>query len=110
VTAFLVVPISPIIDELYSRFSHACPFSVGRVEWLKLAQQKQGMSLSIEECKKYIGNLNLTDKQIEEVRDILYAFIEQALDYSIDSGIVTLSQKQPCQLIEKDLTGQKKKN
>lgn len=49
--------------------------------------------ISIEECKKYIGNLNLTDKQIEEVIDLLYSFIEQALDYSINSSIVVLSKE-----------------
>lgn len=49
--------------------------------------------ITIEECKKYIGNLNLTDKQIEEVRDLLYAFVEQSLDYVVNSGIVVLSKE-----------------
>ena len=49
--------------------------------------------ISIEECKKYIGNLDLTDKQIEAIRGFIYAFVEQSLDYVIDSGIVALSNK-----------------
>ena len=49
--------------------------------------------ITIEECKKHIGNLNLTDKQIEAIRGYLYAFVELSLDYVIDSGIVALSNK-----------------
>ena len=42
--------------------------------------------LSIEECKKHIGSLNLTDKEIEDIRDHLTAFVETALDFVIDSN------------------------
>lgn len=45
--------------------------------------------LTIDECKNYIGDLNLTDEKIEEVRDLLYASVEQALDYVIEQGIVS---------------------
>ena len=45
--------------------------------------------LSIEECKKYIEDLNLTDKQIEEARDLVYAFVEQALDYVTERDMVS---------------------
>lgn len=37
--------------------------------------------ISIEECKKHIGNLNLSDKEIEEIRDALYVLAENALDF-----------------------------
>ena len=44
--------------------------------------------ISIEECKKHIGGGGLTDKQIEEVRDLLYAFAEHTLDLINISGSV----------------------
>lgn len=44
--------------------------------------------ITIEECKKHMGNLNLTDKQVEEVRNALYAVVEQAMDYTIQSGMI----------------------
>lgn len=39
-------------------------------------------SLSVEECKKHIGDLGLTDKQIEDQVSNLKAFIEAALDFA----------------------------
>lgn len=49
--------------------------------------------VSIEECKKYIGNLDLNDRQIEAIRGYLYAFVEQSLDYVVGGGIVALSNE-----------------
>lgn len=60
--------------------------------------------ISVEECKKHIGGLGLNDKQIEEIRDLLYVFIERSLDYVIDSGIVALSKnKEICQTNTKEI-------
>lgn len=44
--------------------------------------------LSVEECKKYLGN-NVPDERIEVVRDALYMLIGQVLDAYLDgrSGI-----------------------
>lgn len=54
--------------------------------------------ISIEECRKYIGNSSFTDEQIEAIRGYLYSFVEQSLDYVIDSGIVALpNKKEICQ-------------
>jgi len=36
--------------------------------------------ISIEECKKYLVGLDLSDKQVEVLRDSLYAIVEQVLD------------------------------
>tara|TARA_B100000745_G_C20154676_1_gene395668 strand:+ start:2907 stop:3032 length:126 start_codon:yes stop_codon:yes gene_type:complete len=35
--------------------------------------------LSIEECRKYLGD-DLSDKQVEELRDALYTLIDKVLD------------------------------
>ncbi|MDD3471950.1 MAG: hypothetical protein PHS86_04125 [Syntrophaceae bacterium] len=57
--------------------------------------------ISIEECKKYIGFMNLTDEQIEEVRGLLYAFVEQALDFVVESGTLVLNRKNETKEIDK---------
>lgn len=49
--------------------------------------------ITLEECKKYIGNLNLTDEQIEEVRGLLYAFVEKAMDFAVESGTFVLKEE-----------------
>lgn len=36
--------------------------------------------LSIENCKKYLAGLNLTDKEVEELRNSLYLVIGNILD------------------------------
>jgi len=36
--------------------------------------------LSIQECKKYLIGLELTDKQVEEIRDSLYFIVNNILD------------------------------
>lgn len=41
-------------------------------------------TLSIEECKKYLGETNLSDKEIEELRDALCSFIDGILDNYFD--------------------------
>ena len=39
-----------------------------------------GTMLSIEECKKFIGETKRSDKEIEELRDALYVSVEKILD------------------------------
>ncbi len=36
--------------------------------------------ISIEKCKEYLGDTNMTDVEIKELRDTLYAFVESILD------------------------------
>ena len=36
--------------------------------------------LSIEDCKKHLNSHELTDEQVENLRDALYVLVEQALD------------------------------
>lgn len=36
--------------------------------------------LSIKECRKHIGETNLSDKQVKEFRDTLYILCEQVID------------------------------
>lgn len=51
--------------------------------------------ISIEECKKYIGETNLSDKEIEKIRELLYAFVERSLDYIVEKGML-LDEENPC--------------
>ncbi|PIR69434.1 MAG: hypothetical protein COU47_03655 [Candidatus Niyogibacteria bacterium CG10_big_fil_rev_8_21_14_0_10_46_36] len=44
-------------------------------------------TLSIEECKKYLGETDLTDKEIMELRDVICSFIDGILDNYFD-GLV----------------------
>lgn len=79
---------------LFASTATLSPSFVGRVDVAATRSIEGGLPmLSIEECKKYIGDLDLTDKQIEEVRDILSAFVEQALDYVTEEGIVCGTEK-----------------
>lgn len=41
--------------------------------------------LAIAECKKHLGETNLTDEQVEEFRDALYVLIEQVIDDYIET-------------------------
>jgi len=36
--------------------------------------------LSVEKCREYLEGLELSDEQIEQLRDALYSIIEQVLD------------------------------
>lgn len=51
--------------------------------------------ISIEECRKHLGN-NLTDKQVENLRDALYTLVENVVDDYIEScaSIKPTCQKQ----------------
>ena len=40
--------------------------------------------LSIKECRDYLTGMNLTEEQIENLRDALYILIEQVLDEYIN--------------------------
>ena len=46
--------------------------------------------LSIEECRQHLNDDELTDKKIEEIRDVLYSFAESALDKHLFRGSVSL--------------------
>jgi hypothetical protein len=48
--------------------------------------------LTIEECKKHIGDLDLTDEQIGEIRDLLHTFVAQSLDYAIEQGMFVVKE------------------
>ena len=41
-------------------------------------------TLSIEECKRYLGNTKLSDKEIKELRDAICSFIDNILDNYFD--------------------------
>jgi hypothetical protein len=41
--------------------------------------------LSLEECKKYLHNLNLTDEEIIKIRSFLYYTVNQIIDQKIES-------------------------
>ncbi|MFH1694210.1 MAG: hypothetical protein ABH880_00440 [Patescibacteria group bacterium] len=43
--------------------------------------------LSIEECNKYLGDVELTDEQVESLRDSLYVLVEKILDSHINGSI-----------------------
>lgn len=49
-----------------------------------------GQMLSIEECKKHLKDVELTDEKIGEIRDVLYSFAESALDKHLFSGSVSV--------------------
>lgn len=86
---------------LFASTAILSPTFVGRVDMAATRPIKGGLlMLSIEECKTYIGDLKLTDKQIEEVRDLLSAFVEQSLDYVTEEGIVC-DERKVCQPIKK---------
>jgi hypothetical protein len=42
--------------------------------------------LSIEECNKYLSDKQLNNSQIENLRDALYALVENVLDEYIKSS------------------------
>ncbi len=40
--------------------------------------------LSIEECRKYLGKDDLTDKEVEQLRNSLYLMIGSAVDHHLE--------------------------
>lgn len=44
--------------------------------------------LSVEECRECLDNLDFDDRKIEEIRDTLQAFVEQALDFAFDADTI----------------------
>jgi hypothetical protein len=48
--------------------------------------------ISIDECKEYIGDLGLTDTQIEVVRGLIYPFVERGLDFMEPGGTLQSSE------------------
>jgi hypothetical protein len=49
--------------------------------------------LTIDECKKHIGNLNLPDDEVEKIRELLYAFVERTLDYGLENGMFVVAEQ-----------------
>lgn len=43
-------------------------------------------TLSVQECRKYLVGLDLTDKQVEQIRDNLVSIINTLLDKLIKNG------------------------
>jgi len=44
--------------------------------------------LSVEDCRKYLGNTSLSDKQVEELCNALYSIVENLLDEYISTGVM----------------------
>ena len=66
------------VDSWVGKHDRACPGMSGFTSLIML---------SLNECKKYIGN-ELSDEKIIEVRDVLYSFAEDVLDKHLFSGSV----------------------
>lgn len=49
--------------------------------------------LSAEQCKKIIGDTNLSDKEIEEIRNEIYALVEGVFDNLEQKSIKELDYK-----------------
>ena len=43
--------------------------------------------LGIEACREYLGDISLTDKQVENLRDTLYALVENVLDDYLENSV-----------------------
>lgn len=46
----------------------------------------EGFTLSVVECRKYLNGINLTDTQVEELRDSLCVLIDNVLDNYFDKS------------------------
>jgi hypothetical protein len=66
--------------------------------------------LSVEDCRKYLGNTSLSDKQVEEFRDAIFALVENMVDEYISSG-VTIEPicKKQSSTVESHLSDKKQK-
>ena len=71
-----------------SKVAH--PLSAGRVAQLPI-QQRADFMLSIDECRKYVGD-EITDKQLEGVRDALYVFVGGVVDAYFDQKLTKKSE------------------
>mgnify|MGYP006268359017 CR=1 FL=1 len=69
------------VDSWVGQHDRACPGMSGL---------SQLTMLSLEECKKYVGD-DLSDEKIIELRDVLYSFAESALDKHLFGGSVPVS-------------------
>jgi len=49
--------------------------------------------ITIEECKKYIGALGLSNKEIEDIRDALCVIAENVLDSYMPCGILPVKDE-----------------
>lgn len=48
--------------------------------------------LTIDECKKYLTDYNLTDERIETIRDFLYAFCTEIVRNNIQNYESTITK------------------
>lgn len=49
--------------------------------------------ISIDECKKHLGGIDITDTEVEELRGILYGFINRVLDKEFDLEFDCIDEK-----------------
>ncbi len=49
--------------------------------------------LSTEACREYLGDIKLSDEQVERLRGSLYAMVENVLDNYLDSSSANV---EPC--------------
>jgi len=45
--------------------------------------------ISVEQCRRYINEVDLPDNKIEEIRDIIYALTESVFDGLVERSVVT---------------------
>ncbi len=71
---------------------------VGRSRNLTPTQQKVGIfdcrshfMISIHQCREIVGALNLTDKEIEQIRDALYILVGNVLAMPGPEGVGLLA-------------------
>jgi hypothetical protein len=61
--------------------------------------------LSTEECREHLGRKDLTDTQVNSLRDVLYGFVENLVDEYIDDTVsITTSCKKQLSTAEFPLT------
>lgn len=42
--------------------------------------------ISLEDCKKYVGHLNLSDEEILEMRDAIYELVGQVIEDGLSNS------------------------
>lgn len=49
--------------------------------------------LSVEECKKHLKDINLSDERIKDIRDYLYALSRETIKNNIDTYEASVRRK-----------------
>ena len=65
--------------------------------------------LSTKECREHLGDIHLTDAQIERLQGALYALVENLLDDYIKSSATVESCKKQLSTVESPLNDRKMK-